>query len=116
MTDDVAAIARDLEAVIAAASAVLDRLRARPPSAPEANLGDVFADLVRPMQIMKNFDVSRSHLHRLCKAHRMSGDGSTGFAFWNGNRFLISLSRFERHVKVHPLRQQGTKKSGPETG
>ncbi|MET4233378.1 hypothetical protein ABIA85_006671 [Bradyrhizobium sp. LA6.10] len=71
----------------------------RPDAAPD--------DWVRPMRIVKDFEISRAHLHRLCALHPISG--SAGFALRSGNRFLISLSRFERFAKLHPLRRRETK-------
>ena len=71
----------------------------RPDAAPD--------DWVRPMRIVKDFEISRAHLHRLCALHPISG--SAGFALRSGTRFLISLSRFERFAKLHPLRQRETR-------
>ena len=70
MTDDIASITRDLEAVVAAATAALERVRALPARASsdfEPN------DWVRPGRIVKDFVVSRGHLPRLCARHPISG-------------------------------------------
>lgn len=107
MSDDVAAIARDLEAVIATANAALDRLRALPARAPDARSDVGFDDLVRPGRIVKDFGVSRAHLHRLCTQHPISEP--TGFALRVSARFLISRPRFERYARSNGLRRRETK-------
>jgi hypothetical protein len=103
VNDDVSAIARELEAVIAAANAAMDRLRALDARAGEARSDAELGDWIRPGRIVKDFGLSRAHLHRLCIQHPISEP--TGFALRSGNRFLISLSRFERYVRLHPLRR-----------
>ncbi|QHP69562.1 hypothetical protein EI171_21085 [Bradyrhizobium sp. LCT2] len=107
MSDDVAAIARDLEAVIATANAALDRLRALPARAPDARSDVELDDWARPGRIVSEFEISRSHLHRLCTLHPISEP--TGFALRVGARFLISRPRFERYARSNGLRRRETK-------
>lgn len=113
---EIAVLACEFDTAVAAIGLIGDRLRAlqaRGSSVGEARSGAEFDDLVRPNTIVHKFGVSRQHLHRLCKQQPING--RDGFAFWSGNRFLISLSRFERYLRQHPLRRNETKKPGPET-
>jgi hypothetical protein len=70
-------------------------------------------DLVTPGRILQKFDISRAELHRRCQEHPIVTPG--GFSFWRPDeeRYLISLSRWERHFAQHPPRKRRceTKKS-----
>ncbi|WP_316186819.1 MULTISPECIES: hypothetical protein [unclassified Bradyrhizobium] len=113
MTDEVDALVREFDAAFAAIVSIGERLRAlqaRAAAGIDVQSGEpIPGDLVRPGVIVKKFKVSRPHLHRLCKIEKNIINGNDGFAYWNGDSFLISLSRAERHFNLHPLRRRETK-------
>jgi hypothetical protein len=58
-------------------------------------------DLMRPGDVIHEFGVPRSTLHRLCRANPINNAG--GFAFFDPvkKRYLISRSKFAAYLRCH---------------
>jgi hypothetical protein len=112
VTDDIAVTIRDLEAVIASAAAVADRLRAlqaRADTMPRS-VAD-FSDFVRPMEILRDYAVSRAELHRRSKKYQIGTPGGFSYVPPGKKYRLISVPLWKRHLAQYPLRKRrsGTK-------
>lgn len=61
-------------------------------------------DLVRPMMIIRDYDISRAELFRRCVDHPVGTPGGFSLRRDGEGSHLISLSRFDRHFRQYPPR------------
>lgn len=99
--DSVAEFNRIREAVdelMGRAGAIVARLQEGSPEAQDDGLPD---DLMRPGDVIHEFGVPRSTLHRLCRENPLGSPG--GFAFFDPvkQRHMISRSRFTAYCRRH---------------
>lgn len=78
--------------------------RATPPAGAPSDAG--LNDLVRPMMILRDYDISRAELFRRCVEHPVGTPGGFSLRRDGEGSHLISLSRFDRHFRQHPLRKR----------
>lgn len=108
----------DLEALIDAAeqellaafveqfAALRAAARATPSIANGLKLEAGFDDLVRPMTILKDYDLSRAELYRRCVEHPIGTPGGFSLRHAGENTYLISRSRFHLHYQQHPPKRR----------
>ena len=101
-----AAIAAKFEALRAAA-------RARPSAAKELQSDAGLDDLVRPMTILRDYDLSRAELYRRCVDHPIGTPGGFSLRHAGETTYLISRSRFDRHFAQHPPRKRRNETEKP---
>lgn len=63
-------------------------------------------DLVRPMMILRDYDISRAELFRRCVEHPVGTPGGFSLRRDGEGSHLISLSRFDRHFRQYPPRKR----------
>ncbi|MDH2341504.1 hypothetical protein [Bradyrhizobium sp. SSUT77] len=96
-TELLAAIAAKFAALRAAA-------RAKPSFADGLQPNAGLDDLVRPMIILRDYGISRAELFRRCVGHPVGTPGGFSLRRDGEGSHLISLSRFDRHFRLHPPR------------
>jgi hypothetical protein len=107
----IAATERELAAAIADKFAAL-RAAARATNPADASSDAGLNDLVRPMTILKDYDLSRAELYRRCVEHPIGTPGGFSLRRAGENTHLISRSRFDRHYRQHPPRRRNETKKG----
>ena len=101
----IAATERELAAAIAERFAALRAAaRATTPTDTPSDAG--LNDLVRPMMILQDYDISRAELFRRCIQHPTGTPGGFSLRRDGENTHLISVSRFDRHYRQHPPRKR----------
>ena len=91
-------IAAKLDVIEAALKAIRDLLQVR---ASKTQVHDLPDDLMKPGDVIYEFAIPRSTLHRFCRANPISN--ADGFAFFDPakQRHLISRSRFTAFLRRH---------------
>jgi hypothetical protein len=104
VSDDVAAIARDLEAVMAAVGAIADRLRAIRAPAVEPQIDGAAGavreqpnDLIPAAVAARLAQRSKPTMNRWCKKHPWNAPD--GFAVFMRGRWFVSRGLFEAYLR-----------------
>ncbi|MEH2543272.1 MULTISPECIES: hypothetical protein [unclassified Bradyrhizobium] len=94
---DAAEIAARLDVIEAAVKAIRDSLPSE--RAPAQGDDGLPGDLMRPGDVIHEFAIPKSTLHRLCRAHPISN--ADGFAYFDGDEaeYRISRSRFAAFLR-----------------
>ena len=81
---------------------IVEQLRAIAETGAQASQDDALpGDLMRPGDVIYEFNIPKSTLHRLCRANPISN--ADGFAFFDPlkQRHLISRSKFAAYLRRH---------------